>query len=134
MDVARLSTMSGNVLNSTNIGRDEGAVFKHARDHFFQRLSSKDREVFAQINTSTELLDDLKKLQATFKDGQRWTKIFSAVKACNDRLQPYFKIIEIIISSHPDWAAVAWGAFRLILQVLHHCQSRSRFWLIFAGC
>ena len=126
--------MSESVLNSTNIACDEGAVFKHARDHFLQRLSSKDREVFAQISTSTELLDDFKKLQATFKDGQRWTKIFSAMEACNDRLQPYFKIVEIIISSHPEWAAVAWGAFRLILQVLHHFQCRIRAWLIFPGC
>ena len=126
--------MSESVLNSTNIGCDEGAVFKHARDHFCQRLSGKDREVFAQISTSSELLDDFKKLQATFKDGQRWTKIFSAVKACNDVLQPYFKIVEIIIQSHPEWAAVVWGAIRLISQVLQHFQCRIRVWLIFPGC
>ena len=32
-------------------------------------------------------------------------------------LQPYFKILNIVVQSHPEWSAIAWGAVRLVLQV-----------------
>ena len=120
------SKMSGTMPNSTDISYDEEAIFRHARDRFFQHLSSEDRAAFVQINSLTGLLDNFKKLQATFKDDSRWMKMFSAVKTCNDRLQPYFKIIDIITQAHPEWAAIAWGAFRLILQVLYHSRYQVR--------
>ena len=112
--------------NRTSAGSDEAAVFKHARDRFFQHLSSEDREAFTRINSSTELLDDFKRLQKFVKDDSRWMKVFSAVKNCSDQLQPYFDIIGIITQSHPEWAAVAWGALRLVLQVWLHLRLEAR--------
>jgi hypothetical protein len=32
-------------------------------------------------------------------------------------MSPFFNITDIFVSSHPDWAAIAWGAIRLVFQV-----------------
>ncbi|MCJ1380803.1 hypothetical protein MMC17_003912 [Xylographa soralifera] len=109
--------MYGTGPDSTSVGGDEATVFGHARDRFLQNLSSEDREAFVRINSSTELLNDFKRLQEFVKNDSRWMKVFSAVKNCSDQLQPYFDIIGIVTQSNPEWAAVAWGAFRLVLQL-----------------
>lgn len=32
-------------------------------------------------------------------------------------LSPIFSVVELIVSSHPEWAAIAWGGVRLVFQV-----------------
>ncbi|KAJ3535001.1 hypothetical protein NM208_g7314 [Fusarium decemcellulare] len=39
------------------------------------------------------------------------------IRTFSDKLSPYFKIIDIFCSTHPEWANIAWGALRLILQL-----------------
>ena len=41
----------------------------------------------------------------------------SKVASFANSLEPYFKIVEIIISSNPEYAAIAWGGLRLVFQV-----------------
>jgi hypothetical protein len=36
--------------------------------------------------------------------------------AFSDSLKHYFDVIGILVQSHPEYAALAWGAFRLVLQ------------------
>jgi hypothetical protein len=36
-----------------------------------------------------------------------------------DCLKPYFEVIDVLVSSHPEYAAVIWGALRLVFQVSH---------------
>lgn len=111
------ASMSETVSNLNSVNMDEATVFKNARDRFFQHLSSEERAAFTRINSPAELLLDFKRLQTFIKDDSRWMKVFSAVKNCSDQLQPYFDIVGIVIQSHPEWAAIAWGALRLVLQV-----------------
>ena len=47
------------------------------------------------------------------------------IKALSDKLEPYFEVIQIVIQSNPEWTAIAWGAFRLILQVWYHPVAHS---------
>lgn len=32
-------------------------------------------------------------------------------------LQPYFEVIGLVVSSHPEFSAIVWGALRLVFQV-----------------
>ena len=34
-----------------------------------------------------------------------------------ERLEPYFKIVDIFVSSNPQYAALFWGSLRLVLKV-----------------
>ena len=116
--------MSGTNSSSTTVGNEEAAVFRQARDRFLQNLSEEDRVAFIGISSSAELLDEFKRLRNFFEDDSQWTKVFSAVKDCSDRLQPFLDIVGIITQSHPEWTAIAWGAFRLALQVWLICASK----------
>ena len=108
--------MSGTSSSLTTFGNEEAAVFEQARDRFIQNLSEEDRVAFIGINSSAELLNEFKRFRNFFEDDSRWTKVLSVVKDCSYRLQPYFDIVGIITQSHPEWTAIAWGAFRLALQ------------------
>jgi hypothetical protein len=40
----------------------------------------------------------------------------SVVEEFGHSLQPFFSIVELLVSSHPEWAAIAWGGIRLVFQ------------------
>lgn len=41
----------------------------------------------------------------------------SVVDEFGRSLTPFFNVVELIVSSHPEWAAIAWGGVRLVFQV-----------------
>ena len=95
--------------------------FKQAHAEFLGQLSDEEKRQFLQIKTSKELLEGLEKLGQFPKSNKKWTKVCNSVKKCSDKLNPYFAVVSVTVQSHPEWAAIAWGAFRLVLLV-------SRLW------
>jgi hypothetical protein len=63
-----------------------------------------------------ENLDIIKKT----RDSSRMVR---RVKALNDSLGHYFAVIGTLVQSHPEYAALLWGAVRLVLQVLGQLHS-----------
>lgn len=59
----------------------------------------------------------MRQLEVITTNQRRGDRYLKRIKALGDSLQPYFDVIGITIQSHPAWAAIAWGAFRLVLQV-----------------
>ncbi|KAE8441834.1 hypothetical protein EG329_004287 [Mollisiaceae sp. DMI_Dod_QoI] len=53
----------------------------------------------------------------------RLARCMSKIEGLGRSLEPYFKIIEIFCGAHPDWANIALGAFRLVLQLASHFDS-----------
>ena len=91
--------------------------FEQAHADFIKQLSDDEKGQFLQVNTSEDLLEGLQKLERFSKNHKKWTKLCNAVRKCSDKLDPYFAVISITVQSHPEWAAIAWGAFRLVLLV-----------------
>jgi hypothetical protein len=92
--------------------------FQQARDDFFAEISEEERVQFSEIESSKEFLEAFKKFEQFEKNKKKWTKVFKAVKACSEKLEPYFETLGIFVSSNPEYAAIAWGTFRLVLQVI----------------
>ncbi|TAQ84117.1 hypothetical protein B7494_g7557 [Chlorociboria aeruginascens] len=44
-------------------------------------------------------------------------QILERVSKFNDHIQPYFDVLGIVVSAHPEYAAFAWGSIRLVLQL-----------------
>lgn len=97
---------------------DAAAIFRRARDQFLKSLSSEEQSRFIRVRTSKELIDSISKFQHNARDSSRFSKLVAVIKNCSEKLEPYFSIIGIVVQSHPEWTAIAWGAFRLVLQVL----------------
>ena len=39
------------------------------------------------------------------------------IESFRGAIEPYFKVVDIVVSSHPEWAAIVWGAVRLVFTV-----------------
>lgn len=90
-------------------------TFVKAKDDFLATLSAAEKAQFAECSTAREMLDHVQKMDIISKTKRRGMPLFRTIKNFSDKLGPYFKIIENLCSSHPDWSCIAWG-FRLVLQ------------------
>lgn len=92
-------------------------IFERVRDKFLSSLSPRDRLLYSPCASEDDFLDGLKKLDILAKgtlQSQRWIE---TIKEFADQLKPFFKVVDTFVSSHPEYAAVAWGALTLIFQV-----------------
>ncbi|ORY10382.1 hypothetical protein BCR34DRAFT_566803 [Clohesyomyces aquaticus] len=89
--------------------------FQQAHAEFLDKLTDEEKGSFLQVKTSKELLEGLQKFSQFSKNKTKWTNLCNRVRGCSDKLNPYFSVISITVQSHPEWAAIAWGAFRLVL-------------------
>jgi phosphatidylglycerophosphate synthase len=74
--------------------------------------------------TSHDLLlavGQLKVVATNTKDGQRHrikvNRRIGAISSLGKVLKPYLDTVGVFVSSNPQYAALAWGSLRLILQV-----------------
>jgi hypothetical protein len=99
------------------------SVFIQARYRFLSSISQEEQSHFS-LYSSSELLEDIKRLGMHSKAKHLGTPLLSKIKGFSDNLGPYFKVLEIFCGTHLQWANNAFGALRLILQVrlCNHCQ------------
>ncbi|KAK8123233.1 hypothetical protein PG984_011903 [Apiospora sp. TS-2023a] len=101
------------------------AVFKAAKEGFLDTLSTAERSQFSALcdkASPEQLLDSLTPFSRRFKK-ERWGKAFEKIQGFTEALEPYFDVVNIVISSHPELAAIVWGAFRLVLQMAGNFSS-----------
>ena len=99
---------------------DCGDIFNQAREAFLAGLPAKERAQFAQLGcsvTAHDVLATIRNIKTQFSSHQHVGPIINKITSFTTRIQPYFEVLGIIVSSHPESAAIAWGAFRLVLQV-----------------
>jgi len=65
------------------------------------------------IKDLEEYINGIASRQATRRLLEGCKKIDQFAKA----MEPFFKITDLLVSSHPEWSAIAWGAIRLVFQV-----------------
>lgn len=91
--------------------------FEQARDEFLSSLAEEDRVYYSPCASATDLETSVKGLSCFVEQRLPNNRILDAIKRLNEGLEPYFKVVEILISSHPECAALVWGSLRLIFQV-----------------
>jgi hypothetical protein len=57
-------------------------------------------------------------LEVVSKNRVRGRRFMARIKALSDALAPYFDVVGITVQSNPEYAALAWGGIRLVLQVI----------------
>jgi hypothetical protein len=98
------------------------SVFAAAIDSFRGNLSKSDEENFQSFDTPDAMIKNLRDRlsQATKNDRGKTSRLLTActkVDTFCKSLEPYFEAVSILVSSHPDWAAIAWGVIRLVFIV-----------------
>jgi hypothetical protein len=92
-------------------------IFEAARDRFLGSLSPEDRLLYSPCASAEDFREAVKKLEAIATPVGRRGKAMRCVYTLSKRLEPYFEVMNIFIQSNPQYSALFWGAFRLVLQV-----------------
>lgn len=50
----------------------------------------------------------------------RLKRLFDKLSDFSIRLSPYFDVVNILVSSHPEYSALVWGSIRFLFQVSIH--------------
>ena len=82
-------------------------------------LSPEDRVLYSPCATSQELLGSLGKLDSLQRGTTKKLKWLIVISKFSARLEPFLKVVDIFVSSDPEYAALCWGALRLVLQACH---------------
>ncbi|KAL5584346.1 hypothetical protein FOVSG1_013735 [Fusarium oxysporum f. sp. vasinfectum] len=93
--------------------------FASAYHSFLSTLSDNDRARYDDKCTPQGLLDGLKKISSLAKGTQnrRPQKPFAIVRDFNERMRPFFAIIEGPVTQSSVYAGAALGALRLVLEL-----------------
>ncbi|KAI1330224.1 hypothetical protein F5Y16DRAFT_408706 [Xylariaceae sp. FL0255] len=96
-------------------------IFRDVCDQFQSSLSDSQRQLFQSFPDAKSMLASV---QQQFKThpvhATVLTKCCGKISKLSDTLSVYFSVIDIFISSHPDFAAIAWGTIRLIFTLGHN--------------
>ncbi|KAK8074416.1 hypothetical protein PG997_009079 [Apiospora hydei] len=101
------------------------AEFQAAKEGFLDTLSAAERSQFSALCNQAspeQLLDSIKPFSQRFKK-ERWAKVLSKIRGFTEALRPYVDVIGTVVSSHPEVAAIVWGAFRFVLQMAGNFSS-----------
>lgn len=91
-------------------------LFGNAKSSFLASLTPEERDGFKPCASAEEVLSNMRAILHV-NSTRRSLSVMRRIQGFSDCLAPYFKIIEIICQSNPEWSCIAWGAFRLILEV-----------------
>lgn len=87
---------------------------------FRQGLTADDKALCDEVKTRDVMLNALTKECASSSrkdDNGKLFRFLGAMDRFSDHLRPFFDVIDMIISSHPDYAAIAWGGLKLLFLV-----------------
>jgi hypothetical protein len=116
-DAGTLVADGPDLVNTSTSNFSGSDIFTKARDGFLASLSEYERARFSKCSSVKALLEDIQQLGSLSKSRRRLAGCMSKIEGFGRNLEPYFRIIEIFCGSHPDWANIALGALRLVLQV-----------------
>ncbi|KAF2177985.1 hypothetical protein K469DRAFT_754797 [Zopfia rhizophila CBS 207.26] len=98
-------------------------VFEQARDQFLASLSPPEKALFTKCPSAEKLVADVEKLGQARKDRLWGKRVVASISALGDSLKPYFETISIFVQSHPEYAAIVWGAFHLMFKLANNYTS-----------
>jgi hypothetical protein len=94
-------------------------VFATAAKRFYDELSEEDKQNFRRLDDPGDMIASIRQ-HVVQLNSQRTSKLLNAcqkIEQFSKAMEPFFKIIDLFVSSHSDWAAIVWGAIRLVFQV-----------------
>lgn len=93
-------------------------IFRAASERFQSSLSDEQRSMFVAHPSSASMLQAMQDFAAS-RAGDRplLERILVRIERVSTRLRPFFQVIEIFVSSRPEYAAIAWGSIRLIFML-----------------
>jgi hypothetical protein len=99
---------------------DPSAVFEKAMAAFRDSVPADKKSQLVQCANSEALILNIETTAYSFKNK---TKVSRLMACCNiikrfaQAWEPFFEVTSILVSSNPEYAALAWGAIRFVFVV-----------------
>ena len=93
------------------------SIFASSFAAFRDTLSDQQRKDLDQEETVEETFSRLQQRCSKHKDGNRILRCSEKLQTFAKSFKPYFQIIDVFVQVKPEWLAIFWGSFRLIMQV-----------------
>lgn len=105
----------------THDGSDQGqaaSIFANTYRSFRDGLSTDEKQLFAEFPNSKEMIASVQKQCDQDQIHQsRLTMCIACVESFGKRMEPFFDVVGVFVSSHPEYAAILWGSVRLMFQL-----------------
>ncbi|KAF5006337.1 hypothetical protein FDECE_7265 [Fusarium decemcellulare] len=90
-------------------------IFRDACQEFRDALTEKDKTVFKELPDATSMLKAIHQhVESHPVHSSALTRCCRGINSLANRLSPYFDVANLFVSSHPEFAAIAWGSVRLV--------------------
>lgn len=93
-----------------------------AAARFVEELPEADQAIFQTVNNSQDMMASIEQHILTLHSphNNRLVSACEKIDQFGKAMEPFFKIVTIFVSSHPEWSAIAWGAIRLVFLFSSH--------------
>jgi len=109
---------SGAVPMGTRVTAPE-QLFTQAKDTFLLCISDEEKAQFAPCSSAEELVKSIATIFPN-PEARGFSKMAKQISSFSRNLEPYFDVLGIFVQSHPEWAAIAWGAIQLVFKARSH--------------
>ncbi|KAJ8115345.1 hypothetical protein OPT61_g2995 [Boeremia exigua] len=107
----------------SNTTAQHNEVFERARDEFLASLSPAEKIIFDRCPSAEALISNVEKMRLAKKDARGHRAVITVLGDLSNSLKPYFDTIGIFVQSHPEYAAMIWGAFHLVFKLADNHES-----------
>jgi hypothetical protein len=96
-----------------------GSIFDSAAKRFEEDLPAQEKALYKRLEGPKQLVNSIKEHVSHLKtkNESRLLQACKKIDRLSNAMEPYFQIIGIFVSSHPDLAAIIWGALSLVFQL-----------------
>lgn len=101
-----------------SIAEEPLSIFTTACENFRSSLPEAQRRQFVEYPNAKSMLEAIRQ-QAEQHPSQKTAlaKCCRAIAEISTKLGPYFDVIGIFVSSHPEFSGLVWGSLRLVFLV-----------------
>ncbi|KAF5608591.1 NACHT domain protein [Fusarium subglutinans] len=90
-------------------------IFREACHEFRSSLTEKDKTLFKEFSDAKSMLKAIKEDAKSHPvHSSTLTQCCKGINSIANRLSPFFDVAGLFVSSHPEFAALAWGSLRLV--------------------
>jgi hypothetical protein len=95
------------------------SIFDSATKRFEEDLPAQERTLYKRLDGPKQLVSSIEEHVSHLKtkNESRLLQACKKIYRLSNAIVPYFQIIGIFVSSHPDLAAIIWGALSLVFQL-----------------
>ena len=101
-------------------------VFAKAMREFEATIPRDQLPEFGKFDSCESMLKVIEEEANRRPEKSRLLRCCKKISYFAKRWEPFFQIADLLVSSHPDWAALAWGAVRFVFKVSTAPPGRSR--------